>query len=673
MKNSIIKSLEDLASHEATKRKKGFQFKIAMYRKAIKAFRSSNIDPKNFNEAEQILATVFKNPQTIASKIKELYNTGKISEVDKARTDPISKAITLLSSVPQIGPIKAMSLVTEYGIYTVNQLKRKEYQYLLYDKQKLGLKYYDELIDPKTLDAVRIPRKEVQKFEKIVKKQLPKDLTLTICGSYRRGAVSSGDIDCLFTGNKSSFKQLVETLSEKEVIKDPFSAGSSKWMGMGKVDKLHRRIDLMYIDSSEYPFAILYFTGSQEFNEAFRGYCRKLGYTLNEHGIKSLQNGENVNKSFKSEKDIFDFLNVPYVEPEDRNSGKFTLPNVKMSSVKVKAPAVTKKVFQPTDLIHCLKGKGQGGFSIQEIRDIADNKGISSSGTKKDICARLFKNSKETPRSQLFNVSRGVLLANTYKNNINPKNMIASEKFNGIRAVWNGKQLKSRTNKPIYAPNWFLKGLPKNHALNGELFLKRGAFEATTSIVSKKIPVDEEWKNIRYMVFDLPSSSEPFKARLGELKNIVKTQCSKNGKCPLIVPKHTTITSRNQMKEMFNNIVSKGGEGIMLRNPNAKYQQKRSKNLLKVKPTNDAEAIIINMIEGKGKDEGRMGAIKVKHKKSGVEFKIGTGFTAAMRQDFWNKKNNLKGNMVTFGYKGLTAKGVPRHPTFIRMRKNKNL
>ena len=294
MKNSIIKSLEDLASHEATKRKKGFQFKIAMYRKAIKAFRSSNIDPKNFNEAEQILATVFKNPQTIASKIKELYNTGKISEVDKARTDPISKAITLLSSVPQIGPIKAMSLVTEYGIYTVNQLKRKEYQYLLYDKQKLGLKYYDELIDPKTLDAVRIPRKEVQKFEKIVKKQLPKDLTLTICGSYRRGAVSSGDIDCLFTGNKSSFKQLVETLSEKEVIKDPFSAGSSKWMGMGKVDKLHRRIDLMYIDSSEYPFAILYFTGSQEFNEAFRGYCRKLGYTLNEHGIKSLQNGKIV-------------------------------------------------------------------------------------------------------------------------------------------------------------------------------------------------------------------------------------------------------------------------------------------------------------------------------------------------------------------------------------------
>ena len=127
------------------------------------------------------------------------------------------------------------------------------------------------------------------------------------------------------------------------------------------------------------------------------------------------------------------------------------------------------------------------------------------------------------------------------------------------------------------------------------------------------------------------------------------------------------------MKNLFNNIVSKNGEGLMLRDPNSKYVQKRSKTLLKVKPTDDAEAIIINMVEGKGKDKNSMGAMIMQTVKPPLlEFRIGTGFTQAMRKQFWNKKNDMIGNTVTYTYKGLTTKGVPRHSAFMRLRVNKN-
>jgi DNA ligase-1 len=666
MKNNIIKSFEDLAAHEAVKRDQGYQFKIAMYKKTIRAFKQSNSEPQTLNEAVTILKTVFKNPEKIQIKLQELYNTGKIKAVNKARSDPITQAVTLLSSVPQIGPVKAKQLVIQHNIYTVKELKKN--MQLLNDKQKLGLKYYDELIDPKTLDAVRIPRSEIDVFKNYLKKELPDDLIMEICGSYRRGTKNSGDIDILFTGNKKSYDLFVKTLLDKNIIKDPFSSGRTKWMGMGKINDLHRRIDLMYIIPEEYPFALLYFTGSQEFNTELRSYCNKFGYSLNEHKLTPLFTNIKYisllhNFNFETEHDIFKFLKLKYIIPTKRNSGQYTLNN-EYSSVKL-----ASIIQEPKDKIHCLKGKGLGGFTISEMRNIMKNKGLDYSGTKKDICNRLFKE-KENVNS-VFNVSKGVLLAEKYKDT-DPTGMYASEKFDGIRAIWNGSQLKSRTDKTIHAPEWFVNYFPNNYALDGELYLKRSSFEATSSIVSKKVPIDEEWKNIKYMIFDLPSSNDIFSVRIKLLENIVKIVCT-DSNCPLVITKHTIIKSKEQMKNLFNNIVSKNGEGLMLRDPNSKYVQKRSKTLLKVKPTDDAEAIIINMVEGKGKDKNSMGAMIMQTVKPPLlEFRIGTGFTQAMRKQFWNKKNDMIGNTVTYTYKGLTTKGVPRHSAFMRLRVNKN-
>lgn len=665
MKDEIIKAFQDLVDYHAVKRNKGYQFKIAMYRKAIKGFAAQN-SPKDIDDAKRILKTVFKDSKKIESKIQELYNTGRIKAVNRARNNTTIQAIRLLASVPQIGQVKASKLVSEHNITTISQLK--EHQHLLNDKQKLGLKYYDELIDPATLDAVRIPRKEIDRFENIVKKLLANldDVSFEICGSYRRQLLSSGDIDILFNCSKANFKIILDKLKER-YIKDPFSDGVSKWMGFVKIDKLHRRIDIMNISNKEYPFALLYFTGSQEFNEALRGYCKKLGYTLNEHNLRKLTNMSVVQGKFNNEQDIFKFLNLKYIQPQQRIGGKFKLESdveTKMSSVSV--------VQGPKDNIHCLKGKGLGGFSIQELRDIAKSKGFDNTGTKKELCNRMFD--KENKGNKLFNVSKGVLLANKYNNGIDPTGYIASEKYDGIRALWNGKDIKSRTNKVIHAPKEYIKYFPKNIALDGELFLNRGSFEKTTSIVSKKIPVDNEWKNIKYMVFNIPSVNKKFTNRLNDLQKVISKSCKNYSKCPLVRTQHVPIKNRNHMKTLYNDVLSKGGEGLMLRDPDSLYQQKRSKTLLKVKPSDDAEAIITNMIEGKGKDEGTMGALKVHLKtNNSKKFKIGSGFTSKLRKNFWSKKNTFIGDTVTFGHKGLTSKGIPRHPTFIRLRANKNV
>ena len=478
----------------------------------------------------------------------------------------------------------------------------------------------------------------------------------------------------MFTGNKTDYTQLVNKLKELKMIKDPFSEGNTKWMGMVKIDKLHRRIDLMFIEENEYPFALLYFTGSQEFNEQFRMHARKKGYTLNEHGIKLLNSNKTVSNKFTSEKDIFDFLDIDYITPENRIQGKFQLQ--KHSKLNTHS-SLKRPAFEiPKNMIQCLKGKGAKGFSINELREVIKKKYPNqhnlTKGTKKEICNVLFPEHHDQKKNKtVFNVSNGVLLADTYKEEIDPTGYIASEKYDGIRALWDTKMLKSRTNKQIHAPEWFINDLPTDHALDGELYIKRGDFEKTTSIVSKKIPIDSQWKQIKYMIFDIPSSKDTFENRLKTLEKLFSDSLQANF---LVLVPHFVIKSKNHMKSIFENIVSKGGEGIMLRQPDSKYMQKRSKTLLKVKPTDDAEAVIENMIEGRGKDASSMGAMQVHLQQNPkIKFKIGSGFTTKMRKNFWFDKDKYIGTVITFGYKGFTAKGVPRHPVFIRTKYNSKM
>ena len=593
MKTRIIAEFQKLINGISASRPSGWQFKVGMYRKAQKAFRNSNKNVTSYDDAKNVLYTVFKNPNSMIKKLKQLFDTGKIAQVEKMNANPVLSAIKVLSSVPYIGQVKAKKLVDE-GILNVLQLKDavKQNPGLLNEKQKLGLKYYNNLINSNTLNTKRIPRAEIDVFyKKVLSVSKKYNMTSEIAGSYRRKLQTSGDIDIIMTGPRNNMKDFINSMPE---LKTHFVSGDVKWMGIAIIDRLPRRVDIMYTTPDEYPFALMYFTGSQDFNEKFRGYARTLGYTLNEHTITHIDKRK-ICHTFSTENDIFEFLNVDYVAPEDRVT--FVAPSRKKVSVSIK--------------------------------------------------------------QNIYNVSKGVTLAETYdENKHNPIGMLMSEKYDGVRAIWDGQSLKTRTNKKIYAPSWFTDRLPRSIALDGELFTERGRFQDTISIIRKIVPVTSEWRKVTYKVFDSPTLNGEYMQRYAQLKDMEGID----------LVKQTLVTSKQQMNIFYNSVLKKGGEGLMLRNPSMEYIPKRTKYLLKVKPLEDNEGTIINMIEGKGKDTGRMGALVVRMKENKDKtFKIGTGFTDSMRQRFWNNYDKYMHKDVTYSYKGLTNAGKPRHPVYMRM------
>jgi len=254
-----------------------------------------------------------------------------------------------------------------------------------------------------------------------------------------------------------------------------------------------------------------------------------------------------------------------------------------------------------------------------------------------------------------------VILAKTYDaatSNIQLQDYWVSEKLDGVRGYWDGKNFISRKGNKFNAPGWFVNVLPKI-PLDGELWLGRGQFEKLSGIVRRKFPVDSDWKDVKFMVFDYPSSSNAFDERLRQLQGMILA---------IDVPhvqlvKQFKVSSQSQLMEKLDEVVSQGGEGLMLYLGSSVYKSGRTSDLLKVKKYEDAEAVVIAHMPGQGKYLGMLGAllVEVSDKK---RFKIGTGFSDEER-----KNPPAIGELVTYKYYGLTSKGLPRFASFMRIRK----
>lgn len=283
---------------------------------------------------------------TIMEKLNEYVSTGTLRILEREKNNPIN----VLGEIYGVGPKKAKDLVTA-GISSVLELRGK--QELLNDIQRVGLKYYEDIL-------ARVPRAEIDEYKKIFETAFDKVKVggshFEIVGSYRRGAQESGDIDVIITSpDPRVFKSFVEDLKKAGVILPDgiLSFGPSKALVVGKLAgaQFARRIDFLYTNQEEYPFAVLYFTGSKIFNTVMRGRALSLGYSLNEHGMYKMdgkKKGEKVAHVFKSEKDIFDFLGMDYREPRDRVNGlsvgeHATVPTVEVPAVEVPKNKTIKK------------------------------------------------------------------------------------------------------------------------------------------------------------------------------------------------------------------------------------------------------------------------------------------------------------------------------------------
>ena len=252
-----------------------------------------------------------------------------------------------------------------------------------------------------------------------------------------------------------------------------------------------------------------------------------------------------------------------------------------------------------------------------------------------------------------------VQLASVYSESTDVRQYLVSEKYDGVRAIWTGTALVSRQGNTIHAPNWFIEKLP-NVWLDGELWSKRNDFQFIMSTVSKNTPIDSEWQKIRYMVFDAPDEEKvmTFEARYQRYTQIVNSL-----DLPHVIPiKQISVSSNRVLQKLLEDYVKQGAEGLILHRKLARFESGRTDNLLKLKPHMDAEAKVIEILNGSGKYDGMMGSILVEMP-SGIRFKIGSGFSDEER-----RSPPKIGDYITYKYHGFTDRGVPRFASYLRPR-----
>jgi DNA ligase 1 len=250
-----------------------------------------------------------------------------------------------------------------------------------------------------------------------------------------------------------------------------------------------------------------------------------------------------------------------------------------------------------------------------------------------------------------------ILLAQVYHDGITVNDYLVSEKLDGIRAVWDGKQLISRQGHPIHAPAWFVRKFPQQ-PLDGELWIARAQFERLSATVRRAQPDEAEWRHVAYFVFELPMAPGTFTQRAQHIEQLVKRQQSPY----LKAIKQFRVADAAALKRTLDWVVARKGEGLMLHQADAPYLTGRSHVLLKLKPQLDAEAKVIAYVPGKGKYQGKMGALLVETTQ-GIRFKLGTGFKDSDRAN-----PPPIGSQVTYTYRDLTKNGKPKFARFVRVR-----
>ncbi len=254
-------------------------------------------------------------------------------------------------------------------------------------------------------------------------------------------------------------------------------------------------------------------------------------------------------------------------------------------------------------------------------------------------------------------VAQAVLLAHEAAQDLDPAPYWVSEKLDGVRAIWDGEQLRFRSGRIVRAPAWFIKALP-NQALDGELWMGRGQFSAVSGIVRRGAPADEDWRRIRYMIFELPGAPGDFSSRIEAMRRLVR-----NARRPwLAMVPQRRVANRAALQAQLAEVIAGGGEGLMLHRADARYETGRSDALLKLKPWQDDEAVVLAHVPGKGRFAGMLGALEVRLR-DGRSMRIGTGFSDVQRRD-----PPAVGTQITFRYRGRTATGLPRFASFMRVR-----
>jgi DNA polymerase/3'-5' exonuclease PolX len=306
----IIENLEILYEHELIS---GNNFKAAAYKKFLTNIKETDIEIKSIEDVKNIDGA----GKSILDKITELIQTNKLQAVEDLLKDPKYILGKQLLNIYGIGPAKIKELIEV--VSSIDELKLEKNKHLLNDKQQIGLKYYDDLLE-------RIPIAEAKKHNTVIKRALnkiDKTIEFEMVGSFRRKQKTTRDIDILIKyDEKFNLKNFLDSLISSGYIKETLANGKNKFMGICQLnDKLPaRRLDILVSNETNYYFALLYFTGSYKFNICMRNIALSQNLSLSEYGFKDNKTKSLIDTTdvIKNEKDIFKYLKINYVDPERR-------------------------------------------------------------------------------------------------------------------------------------------------------------------------------------------------------------------------------------------------------------------------------------------------------------------------------------------------------------------
>jgi len=371
----MIDLLEKLVN--LMKKNRDFVHQLA-YSRALNTIRGITYDITDF---DQVSKEKYIGPMII-SKFKEYKETGTLALFEREKQKPEYEMRGVYDQISQIygvGPKKADDLI-KAGVKSIADLRARQDE-LLNPNQKAGLKYYEDILE-------RIPRKEIDDYNVMFSSIFQivgtsPDFNYEIVGSYRRGKEESGDIDVIITdSSRDVFKKFVDELLEQGIILETLSRGPTKCLVIAKLPPYNkaRRVDFMFTPLEEFPFAILYFTGSKDFNTVMRSHALKMGFSLNEHGLskksKDKKQVEMVAHKFLSEKDIFDYLNLEYKSPHMRINADsvVVLKNKQMpvNELEVEVPVPVPVPLKLQEPILKLKIKNPKNKTVKAINDVVE-------------------------------------------------------------------------------------------------------------------------------------------------------------------------------------------------------------------------------------------------------------------------------------------------------------
>ena len=447
--------------------KKGESFRGRAYQKAQETLMAY---PDDITSVDQLKGKPAIGP-TILEKLNEYVNTGTLKILEREKNNPVN----ILGEIYGVGPKKAKELVDK-EIVNIEQLRERQNE-VLNDIQKVGLKYYEDILQ-------RIPRSEVEEYKTIFEKDFSKvastsgegESNMEIVGSYRRGAQSSGDIDVIITSKSPKlFVDFIDELIKENIILHVLSRGPTKCLVVARLPSsdVARRVDFLYTTPEEFPFSILYFTGSKIFNTVMRHEALQKGLTMNEHGLYKMEGkkkGEKVDSVFKNEKDIFDYLGLIYKSPIERVDGRAVVkvaPNAEDITEKTEqkgidienspSAKVTKTVKKKDITVKktSVKAKKNANLNIVENEEVMKDHSQGPQTGSKQVTTELVNDFKKNGISVLNDLSEKILsemiiLANELYRNQEP--ILSDNQFDILEDFIRNKYPDNKVIKQIGAP-----------------------------------------------------------------------------------------------------------------------------------------------------------------------------------------------------------------------------